>query len=165
MGRHAGAADLHCPRSPTGVSDADAATDGGVAAHGRRRQTVRGESLFEAGQGIPLFVVVSGELEVVRPSETGDTPIVHHRPGQIAGESNTFAGRPSITRVRVIEPGEVIQLDRDQLLALIQTDAELSEIILGAFLQRRLGLVAGGLGDVVIVGAAHNPGRFTPRSS
>ena len=134
-----------------------------MAARGRRRPTTLGEVLYDAGdRSIPLFVVVSGELQVVR-SEPGDTLIATHARGQFSGECAVVTGRSSIFRVRVSEPGEVIQLDRDQLLELVQTDAELSEILLGAFLQRRLGLIAGNLGDVVVLGSAHDSGTLHVR--
>ena len=134
-----------------------------VAVRGRRRPTTLGEALYDAGdRSVPLFVVVSGELEVVRP-EPGDTLIATHARSQFSGECAVVTGRSSIFRVRVSEPGEVIQLDRDQLLDLVQTDAELSEILLGAFLQRRLGLIAGNLGDVVVIGSAHDPGTLHVR--
>jgi thioredoxin reductase (NADPH) len=134
-----------------------------MAVRGRRRPTALGEVLYDAGdRSIPLFVVVSGELQVVR-SEPGDTLIATHARSQFSGECAVVTGRSSIFRVRVSEPGEVIQLDRDQLLDLVQTDAELSEILLGAFLQRRLGLIAGNLGDVVVLGSTHDSGTLHVR--
>src|SRR5205823_4835804 len=63
-------------------------------------------------------------------------------------------------RLRVSEAGEVIQLDREQLLALIQTDAELSEILMRAFILRRLELIAHDFGDVVVIGSTHCAGTL-----
>jgi thioredoxin reductase (NADPH) len=129
-----------------------------LAAHGRRRSTTRGESLVDVGdRPVPFFVVMSGELEVVRPDETGETLIVRHHAGQFSGEANMISGRRSMVQMRVKEPGEVLQLDREQLLALIQTDAELSEILMRAFILRRGELIAHDLGDVVVIGSAHSP--------
>ena len=54
----------------------------------------------------------------------------------------------------------MIQLNREQLLALIQTDAELSEILMRAFILRRLGLIARDLGDVVVIGSMHSSGTL-----
>jgi thioredoxin reductase (NADPH) len=140
-----------------------AAQIGRMAARGRRRPTTLGEVLYDAGdKSIPLFVVISGELQVVRP-EPGDTLIATHARSQFSGECAVVTGRSSIFRVRVSEPGEVIQLDRGELLNLVQSDAELSEILLGAFLQRRLGLIAGNLGDVVVLGSTHDPGTLDVR--
>src|SRR4029450_2480870 len=64
------------------------------------------------------------------------------------------------SRLRVSEPGEVIELDRKQLLDLVQTDAELSEILMRAFILRRSELIAGGLGDVVLIGSTHCSGTL-----
>ena len=127
-----------------------------ISAHGHRRSIARGEVLLDVGDKIlRFFVVINGELEVVRPSGPTETLIVTHRRGQFSGEGNMITGRRSLARIRVSEPGEVIELDREQLLALVQTDAELSEILIRAFIFRRLELVAHGLGDVVLIGSTH----------
>jgi thioredoxin reductase (NADPH) len=71
-----------------------------------------------------------------------------------------LSGRRAIARVRVRESGEAIELNREQLLALIQTDAELSEILMRAFILRRVTLIARDLGDVVVIGSTHNSGTL-----
>src|SRR5207248_11570824 len=73
---------------------------------------------------------------------------------------NMITGRRSLARVRVSESGEVIELDREQVLALVQTDAELSEILMRAFILRRTELIARGLGDVVVIGSMHCAGTL-----
>ena len=134
---------------------------GRIAAHGRRRLTTRGELLVEVGdRSVPFFLVVSGEVQALRPTDTAETLIVSHRPGQFSGESSILSGRRALGRLRVSEPGELIQLDREQLLSLIQTDAELSEILMRAFILRRLELIARDLGDVVVIGSAHCAGTL-----
>jgi thioredoxin reductase (NADPH) len=60
-------------------------------------------------------------------------------------------------RVRVTEPGEVLEVDRSQIQALLQTDSELSDILLRAFILRRVELVAHALGDVALIGSVHSP--------
>jgi thioredoxin reductase (NADPH) len=47
-------------------------------------------------------------------------------------------------------------LTREQLLALVQTDSEISDILMRAFIHRRVQLIASGLGDVVLVGSNHS---------
>jgi len=132
-----------------------------VAAHGRRRATSRGEVLTDVGtRNVPLFVVVSGELEVLRTSGGADTLITTHRAGQFSGEANMITGRPSLSRVRVSESGELIEVEREQVLRLIQNDAELSAIFMRAFILRRSELIAGEVGDVVVIGSAHCAGTL-----
>jgi thioredoxin reductase (NADPH) len=54
----------------------------------------------------------------------------------------------------------VIAVDREHLLALVQTDSELSELIMRAFIIRRVELIAHGLGDVVLIGSNHCSGTL-----
>ena len=74
-----------------------------------------------------------------------------------------LTGRRSLAELRVTESGEVIELTREQLLALVQTDAELSEIFMRAFLLRRTELIAHDFGDVVVVGSAHSAATLRVR--
>jgi thioredoxin reductase (NADPH) len=132
-----------------------------IAAHGRRRSTTPGDVLVEVGDNaVPIFVVVGGELQAVLPTDGSETLIVTLHAGQFSGEASMLTGRRVLVRLRVSEPGEVIQLDREQLLAVIQTDAELSEILMRAFILRRLELIARHLGDVVVIGSRHCAGTL-----
>jgi len=132
-----------------------------VAARGRRRPIARGDVLVDAGdQNVPFFVVVSGEIQALRPSGATETLIVAHGPGQFSGEAIMITGRRAMGRLRASEAGEVIELTRQQLLALIQTDAEPSEILMRAFILRRLELIAHDFGDVVVIGSTHCAGTL-----
>lgn len=128
-----------------------------IASHGHARAIERGEVLVEQGDSdVPLFVVVSGEVEIVRPTGSAETLITIHGPGQFTGEANMLSGRRALFRARVTQPGEVIELDRQHMLALVQTDAELGEVLMRAFILRRVELLAAGVGDVALVGSAHS---------
>jgi thioredoxin reductase (NADPH) len=141
-----------------------AAQIGRVAAHGKVRAVDAGEVLIEEGrQDVPFYVVTAGQIEIVQPSRTGDTVIAVHRPGEFTGESNMLSNRRSLVRARAILAGEVIELSREQLLALVQNDAELGEIFMRAFILRRVELIAHGLGDVVLVGSNHSTGTLRIR--
>jgi thioredoxin reductase (NADPH) len=132
-----------------------------IAAHGRMRAMQRGEVLVEQGDSaVPFFVVVSGELEIVRPSGATETLITIHGPGQFSGEVNALSGRRALFRMRATKQGELIELDRQHMLALVQTDAELGEILMRAFILRRVELVAAGVGDVVLIGSTHSAGTL-----
>src|SRR5262247_2422580 len=100
-----------------------------IAAHGVIRPITRGEVLIEGGQtDVPFFVLKAGEIEVVRPSGLGDLLIAVLRPAQFTGDVSMILGRPAQMRLIVRDSGEVAQLTRDQMHALIQTDAEISEV-------------------------------------
>jgi thioredoxin reductase (NADPH) len=132
-----------------------------LATVGRRRATIQDDVLVDVGETVvPMFVVTIGELQVERPSSGVPTLIVRHRPGQFSGEANLITGRPAIARVRVSEAGEVIELTREQLLSLIQTDAELGAILMRALILRRRELIERDLGDVVAIGSTHSAGTL-----
>jgi len=132
-----------------------------IAAHGLRRATTRGEVLVAAGdRAAPFFLVVTGALEATRPNDAAETLIVTLQSGQFSGEGNMITGRRALVALRVSLPGEVIELNREQLLAFIQTDAELSETLMRAFILRRLRLIERDLGDVVVVGSTHSAGTL-----
>lgn len=132
-----------------------------VGLHGHTRHVTRGEVLVEAGDNVmPFFVVTAGSVEIVKPAGAEETVITVHGPGEFTGEVNMLSGRRPLVRARVAETGQVIELSREQLLALVQTDSELSEILMRAFILRRVELIAGGLGDVVLIGSTHSAGTL-----
>jgi thioredoxin reductase (NADPH) len=133
-----------------------------VAAHGHMRMIQRNELLVEQGDiSVPFFVVISGEIEILRPGGSAETLVTVYDAGQFTGEVSTLSGRRTLFRWRATKSGEVIELDRQHMLALVQTDAELGEIMMRAFVLRRVELVAAGMGDVVLIGSMHS--ADTPR--
>jgi len=132
-----------------------------VAAHGHVRRVERGEVLLEPGDQNPrFFVVTAGHIEVVKPSGDTEEPVTIHRRGQFTGEVSMLSRRRGFVRMRAGEAGEVIELDREQLLTLVQIDSELSEILMRAFILRRVEMIAHEFGDVVLVGSTHAPGTL-----
>ncbi len=125
-----------------------------IAKHGRSRFVQQNEVLLQAGGAVNLFFVVkSGVIHAVRKTDTTEELIAVFNPGMFTGELTLMSGRRGLAEIRVNIPGEVIEIDRDQLLALVQTDSELSDIIMRAFILRRLELITHGLGDVVLLGS------------
>jgi thioredoxin reductase (NADPH) len=125
------------------------------------RPIAPGDVLIEAGDHIvPCFVVTRGEIEIIQPGRDGDALVAVHGPGKFTGEVNLILGRRSLTRAVASQPGEVIQLTRKQLLDLVQTDAAVSEVLMRAFIYRRMELAQQGLGDVALVGSMHCAGTL-----
>ena len=118
-----------------------------IARYGTRRRVHRGELLFDQGtENVSFYVVLSGALEIVRPYKGKEDLIVVHHPGQFTGEISLLTGRRSLARGRVVEDGEVLELDADALRTLVQTDSELSELLMRAFILRRVSLIKRGPG-------------------
>jgi len=131
-----------------------------VAAHGRRRGVKSGEVLLEMGESGRIFVITAGSVETVRVVADVEEIIVTHGVGSFTGEVAILSGRRGLARNRAREAGEVIEVDRTQLVALVQTDSELSDIFMRAFILRRLWVVARGSADVVLLGSRHSAGTL-----
>ena len=121
---------------------------------GARRHVGPGEMIADQGAaGRSLFVVLEGRLEVVSPTKDGETHVTVHEAGQFTGEVNMLAGRPSLVRTRAAAPSELLEIDQPTLRRIVQTDPELSEIFLRAFLRRRSSLIQHAMGDLLLIGS------------
>jgi thioredoxin reductase (NADPH) len=130
-----------------------------ISAHGTAREIRRGEVLYDVGdREVPFLVVTAGRIQLVRPSGAGDLQIAALGPGQFTGEANMLSGRRPLVRVSATQAGQVVELTRAQVLALVQSDAELGEILMRAFILRRVELIERGFGDVVLLGSVHSSG-------
>jgi thioredoxin reductase (NADPH) len=127
-----------------------------IAHHGRPRTVKSGDVLFEAGDKIlRVYVVLDGRLEAVRPrGEQSDLVRIIEK-GQFTGEVNSLSGQPALVRIRAIADSELIEIDRDHILSIVQTDSDLSDILMRTFVLRRVALIAQGFGDVVLLGSTH----------
>ncbi len=94
--------------------------------------------LLRAGeQAEQFFVVTAGRIEIVREAAAGEQLVIDLLPGQFSGEVSTLSGRRAFVTLRAVEEGEVIEVGRDELLALVQADSELSDLFVRAYLLRR----------------------------
>jgi len=136
-----------------------------IAKLGTRRKVKAGEIVFEVGdKWTAFFVVVEGAVEILRPTATGETRDVLQGPGEFTGEINMLSGRRALVRGRVAQDGELIEVDRDRLRDLVQGDLEISEILMRAFILRRMGLVAAGTSELILIGSRHSEKTMTLRA-
>jgi thioredoxin reductase (NADPH) len=134
-----------------------------LAPHGRRRSLAQGEVVGEPGQPVThIYVVVSGRLDAVtfNALSGSNTFAIGFTPGMFTGERSVLAGGRFLGRIFASAATEVIEIDRDELLTLMQTDIELSDIFLRAFILRRLQLIDRGFGDVLLLGSNHCQGSL-----
>ena len=129
-----------------------------LLAHGKVRAVKAGEILFDLGDtNVPFFVVLSGSLEIVQPALKGERLIVtHDTHGHFTGELTMISGRRTLVRSRVKAPGEFLEISAEELRSVIAKDAELSEILMRAFILRRLALINAGYGNLILMGSRHS---------
>jgi thioredoxin reductase (NADPH) len=125
--------------------------------YGRVRQAQVGEVLYRPGEvGVPCFLLLSATLEIVQPSIHGERLVFHLCPGMFTGEAGMIAGQRTVVQARVIQAGEILELRPPELRTLVARDAGLGEILLRAFVLRRLMLINRQLGDVALIGSRHS---------
>jgi thioredoxin reductase (NADPH) len=128
-----------------------------IRPHGAMRAVRAGEILFEVGAlGMPCFIVLSGKLDIVMTRLSGEHVFATHRPGGFSGDLVLISGAGSLARGRVAESGEFLEVPIVALRSLLSRDAELSDIFMRAFIRRRLALIAGGIGNVIILGSNYS---------
>ena len=128
-----------------------------IRPYAKQRKVVAGETLYEpAFDTPPVYVVLAGAIRIIAVGGEEERIVTTYRPGQFSGELLMISGRRSIYRCQVVEAGTLLELCPKQLRTLIGKDAELSDIIMNAFLARRLSLKDTGQGNVVILGSKYS---------
>jgi thioredoxin reductase (NADPH) len=123
---------------------------------GSERTVADREILFEQGsENVPFHVVLDGGVAIYVSSPLGEHVVVVHEPGGFVGDIDTLSGRGAVVAARAQGPTRLLVIDRTRLHQVVQLDAELSEILLRAFILRRLALVSQGRGDLVVLGSRY----------
>jgi len=125
--------------------------------YGHVRNAELGEILYRPGEvGRPCFILLSASLEIVQPTVYGERLVKNLPPGMFTGEAGMIAGQRTVVQARVSQAGEILELRPEELRTLVARDAGLSEILLRAFILRRLLLIKQELGNVVVIGSQHS---------
>jgi thioredoxin reductase (NADPH) len=95
-------------------------------------------------------------IEVFHPRSGGEDLVTVHEEREFTGEADALSDRRTLVRARARTDSRVLRIERSKVRKIVATDPELSEIFLRAFILRRMGLLAGHQGDVVLVGSKHS---------
>ena len=98
----------------------------------RTRRFRRGEVIFHLGDpGDALFIVMSGAIKIMLPSDAGDEAILATlRPGDVFGELALLDGAPHSAGATAVEPVETMSLARVPFQNLIEADRGLRTALL-----------------------------------
>src|SRR5437870_2169437 len=126
---------------------------------GTERAVAAGDVLYEAGASdYAFYVVLEGEVEILRPGPDGNVEIASHPERRFLGELNMLTGQRAYITARVKRAGRVLEIDRENFQHLMQTRPRLSDVIYGSFVARREILRTGeGASAIRIIGSRFSP--------
>lgn len=126
-----------------------------IARYGAEEPVAAGALLFQRGQrAVDFFVVLAGQIEMLDPARHGEI-IYTYGPRQFTGEMNLFNSREILVSARAVVDGRVLRLRSGDFRRLIAADSEIAEIVMRAFILRRVGLIRHAMGGVTLLGPAH----------
>ena len=123
-----------------------------LALFGAERAVAAGEVLYQADDGSStdvtcsrpdFFVVLEGEVEVLRPDREGDVVLVVQGAGRFLGELNLLTGQRPYFTARVKEAGRVLVIPPQEFHRLMSSKPDLADVIFTALTARREALRAG----------------------
>jgi thioredoxin reductase (NADPH) len=123
-------------------------------ASGPAREFAPSEIVYDVGErNVPAWLVLEGSIDVVRRDGLNhEAAITSLGPGQFSGEVSQLAGAATLASARAGPEGcTALPFDAAHVRALMIGSAEVGEILMRAFILRRVGLIEeGGVGSVLV---------------
>jgi thioredoxin reductase (NADPH) len=128
-----------------------------IARYGEEVAVKTGDHLFDRGQrGVDFFFVLEGAIEIVDLDAHGVPHVIHvHRAGNFTGEMDLFNNRRILVSGRAIEDSRVVRVKPADFRRLVGSESDIGEVIMRAFILRRVGFIRHQTGGVVLIGASH----------
>ena len=113
--------------------------------------------LFERGQrSIDFFIIIDGAVEIFDRDDACEPSVIHvHLAGEFTGEVNLFNARETLIGARASRKSRVIRIKNADFRRMAITESDIGELIMRAFILRRVGLIRHEQGAVVLIGPAH----------
>lgn len=126
---------------------------------GRVEKAHAGKVLFERGErAVDFFVVLAGAIEIYDYDCDGQPNVFTvHRESQFTGELDLFSDRKILVGGRAGSDSEFIRVPRSQFRRLLAAEPDIGDLIMRAFILRRLGFVQGNFGGAVLLGRHDDP--------
>ncbi|MGZ6662983.1 MAG: FAD-dependent oxidoreductase, partial [Solirubrobacteraceae bacterium] len=102
---------------------------------GQERKARLGDVLYRVGDATyPFMAILDGEVSIL---DAGGHEIIRYGPAGFLGELNLLTGQTVLVTAVVTKPLRYIAVDREQMRTLLFDDGPLSEVVLGALIERR----------------------------
>jgi thioredoxin reductase (NADPH) len=133
---------------------------------GVERDVAAGEILYRAGDtSYDFYVVLAGEIDIVRPDNDGEAIITTHAAGNFLGELSLLTGQRPYLTARVRTAGRVLAIGPEAFRRLMASKPEQADIIFRVLAARRELLRQGeGALAIRIVGSRFSPEALALRA-
>jgi len=130
---------------------------GRVGGYGREERIAAGTYVFERGQrSVDFFLVLEGSIEILATDTHGKaSAFTVHGAGEFTGEMDLFNDRQVLVSGRAAGDAHVVRIKRADFRRLIAGEPDIGEIIMRAFILRRVGLIRHHQGGVALIGPGH----------
>lgn len=128
-----------------------------VAVFGDEESFAEGATLFRRGdRNVDFFLCLEGGVEILDADLHGQECVVHvHTPGQFTGELDLFNDRKILVTGRAAAGTRVVRVGRADFRRMIAAEPDIGEIVMRAFILRRVGMLLHGEAGVALIGPAH----------
>lgn len=128
-----------------------------VAAFGQDEMLEDGAQIFARGDtSVDFFLCREGSIEIIDTTAEGEAHVIHlHEPGQFTGELDLFNDRKILVTARAKGPTRVARVHRNAFRRMMAAEPDIGEIVMRAFILRRVGMLLHGDGGVALIGPAH----------
>jgi thioredoxin reductase (NADPH) len=125
-----------------------------IAHYGTREKIAEGATLFHRGdRHADFFLVVEGEVAIFRTGDAGDDEILTvHVAGQFTGELDHVNARATLVTARAHAASQVIRVRSDDFRRMMTGEPDIAEIVMRAFILRRMGFLYHNQAGFVLVG-------------
>jgi thioredoxin reductase (NADPH) len=126
-----------------------------VAAYGSPERLPAGTLVFERGErGVDFFLVLEGSIEILGLGDGGRSEVVTvHGPNEFTGELDLFNDRQILVSGRTGADSRVVRISREAFRRMISAESDIGEIVMRAFILRRVGLIRHAQGGVILIGS------------
>jgi len=127
-----------------------------VEGFGSREHMRAGSMLYTRGdRGVDFFVVLNGAVEIFDEEHGVERNVHVHREHEFTGELDLFNNRRILVSARAAEDTCVIRVKRADFRRFVAVEPDIGEVIMRAFILRRVGLIRHAQGAVTLVGPGH----------
>ncbi len=126
--------------------------------YGIREHYSAGETIYDRGtRGVDFLIVLRGSVLITGPSDQGgESVITIHHEREFTGELDLFSYREALVTARAATDTDVLRISRERFKEYVSGEQDISDIIMGAVILRRLGLIQHMQGGVVVLGAGRS---------